>query len=757
MKKYKYIVKNLDCPSCASKIQDRLQKEEDLKNISLNYGTMKLTYETDKTTIEKVTKISKEIEPEIEFILEDLKKYEFYLDGLDCADCARKIEEEISKIDGIENVIVNFSTLRLTYQTVDVSKEEVIEKIKSIEPEVNMIEKTQKTDKKKNDNGILFKIIRIIFGFLIACIGFKTNTEILIIIGYLVLLYRTMKNAFKLLIKSKTINENLLVTISCIGAYLVGEHMEGLLVIILYEIGKTLEDVAVGKSRKSIKDLMDIKPEYANLKLGSDNKKVNPSEVKIGDIVVIKQGEKIPLDGIVVKGECSLNTASLTGESRPIKVKKESKVLSGSINEDGIIEIRVTEEYKNSTVSKILELVENATDKKAKTETFVNKAAKIYTPIVLGLAAILWITLPMISNGAIPYGTKEGSIYRALIFLVVSCPCAIAISVPLSYFSGIGKASKEGILIKGSDYIDAIKDIKEIAFDKTGTLTKGEFGVEKIETYSNISEAKILEYAVLGESFSNHPIAISIIKSSNIIVNTANVKKYKEVAGQGILYELNGDAIAIGNYKLVGEEKENDEYTKIYVKINNNLAGAIYLSDIVKDNAKPALNKLKEQGIKCLMFTGDNEKVAEEVAKKVGIDYVKANLLPQDKYNELENEISKYKEKNGKVAFVGDGINDSPVLARADVGISMGGLGSQSAIEASDIVIMTDDINKISEGIKISKKTCRIIKQNLIFAIITKIIVLILSSFGIVGMLVAVFADVGVTLITIFNTLRILK
>lgn len=603
LKKYRYNVKNLDCPNCASKVQDRLQKEEGLENVSLNYAKMNLTYETDSFSFEDLIRIAREVEPEIEFISENNKKYEFILEGLDCADCARKLEEELSKIEGIENVAVNFATLKLTYETDSVLKEDVIKKVKQIEPEVKVLEKNNEKNIKKKDYTIMFKILRILFGVLIALIGFKTNIEAFIIIGYITLLYRTIKNAAKLLVKSKTINENMLITISCAGAYLIGEHMEGLLVIILYEIGKTLEDVAVGKSRKSISDLMDIKPEYANLKVGSEVKKVEPSDVNIGDIVIIKKGEKVPLDGIVVKGQASLNTASLTGESKLAKAQKDSKVLSGSINEDGIIEIRVTEEYKDSTVSKILELVENATDKKAKTETFVNKAAKIYTPIVLGLAALIWVFLPIVSNGAISYGGKEGSIYRALIFLVVSCPCAIAISVPLSYFSGIGKASKEGILIKGSDYIDAIKDIKEIAFDKTGTLTKGEFGIEKIESYSDLPESKILEYVVLGESFSNHPIAISILKSSNILVNTANVKKYKEVAGQGILYELNGDAIAIGNYKIVGEEKDSELFTKIYVKVNNNLVGAIYLSDIIKEGAKEAIKTLKKQNIGCLMLT----------------------------------------------------------------------------------------------------------------------------------------------------------
>ena len=688
-----------------------------------------------------------------------MKKYEFILKDLDCAACANEIQEKLAKNPELHNVNVNFAKLKLTYETDTVSVEEVRKAVKEQEPDVEMIsaEKMKKIENKK-ESKTGTQVARLVIGIIIAGIGLyaklpDTVSTIFIILGYIILLYRTAKNAFKMLFASKKINENFLITVSCVGAYLVGEHMEGLMVIILYEIGKILEEKSISKSRKSIKDLMDIKPEYANLKTENDIKKVSPEEVKIGDTILVKEGEKVPLDGIVTKGTVDLNTASLTGESKLTQVSDNKNVLSGSIVVDGMIEVKVTEEYKNSTVSRILDLVENATDKKAKTETFVNKASSIYTPIVIGLAAIVAIFLPLFTD--IPYTGNNGSIYRALIFLVISCPCSIAISVPLSYFSGIGKSSKEGILIKGSDYIDAIKDIKEIVFDKTGTLTKGEFDITKIETFENYSEQEVLKYAAMGEKYSNHPIAKSIMKANKEEV--AEVQKFKEIAGKGLSYQYNGETVLIGNSVLVDANDSNEEgATKIYVKINDKLAGIIYLGDTVKDGVVETIKELKALGIKTNMFTGDNKQIAEKTGKEIGIQNIKSEMLPQDKYNAFEEIINK-KDKKIKVAFVGDGINDSPVLARADVGISMGGVGSESAIEASDVVIMTDNVSKILDAIKISKKTCGIIRQNLVFAITVKVLILFLSTIGLSGMWQAVFADVGVTILTIFNTLRILK
>lgn len=696
-----------------------------------------------------------------------MKKYEYEIAGLDCAACANEIQEGLNKNSEIKNANVNFAKMKLTYETDTLSKEGIEKIVQSIEPEVELLEVNSKSKDLKNEKAqkenrkkLWIHILRLVIGAIVAGVGLyipmpKVASTIFIVLGYAVLLFKTVKNAVKLLFKSKTINENLLITISCIGAYLVGKSSEGLMVIILYEIGKILEEKAINKTRKSISDLMDIKPEYANLKKGDEIEIVEPSEVKVGDIVVAKQGEKIPLDGVVVKGTASLNTASLTGESKPQDVDENDIVLSGSIVLEGLLEIKVTEKYENSTVSKILELVENATDKKAKTETFVNKAAKIYTPIVIGIAILVGIFLPLISN--VTYGGENGSIYRVLIFLVISCPCAIAISVPLCYFSGIGKSSKEGILIKGSDYLDELKDVKEIVFDKTGTLTKGQFGISKIEVYSDkYVENDVLKYVVWGESYSNHPIAKSIVRNAKN-VETKKVENYEEITGKGIKYNIDGKTVLAGNSSLVGKEDEVAESTKIYLKIDDELVGAILLKDEAKHGTKEAIQALNSRGIVTKMFTGDNKKAAKQIAEELGISEFEAEMLPDQKYSELEKELEKYKGTNGKVAFVGDGINDSPVLARADVGISMGGVGSGSAIEASDIVVMTDSIDRIDCAIDISKKTSKIIKQNLIFSIGVKIIVLVLSVFGVANMWEAVFADVGATLITVLNSLRILK
>lgn len=696
-----------------------------------------------------------------------MKKYEYEIAGLDCAACANEIQEGLNKNPEIKNANVNFAKMKLTYETDTLSKEGIEKIVQSIEPEVELLEANSKSKDLKNEKAqkenrkkLWIHILRLVIGAIVAGVGLyvpmpQIASTIFIVLGYAILLFKTAKNAVKLLFKSKTINENLLITISCIGAYLVGKSSEGLMVIILYEIGKILEEKAINKTRKSISDLMDIKPEYANLKKGDEIEIVEPSEVKVGDIVVAKQGEKIPLDGVVVKGTASLNTASLTGESKPQDVDENDIVLSGSIVLEGLLEIKVTEKYENSTVSKILELVENATDKKAKTETFVNKAAKIYTPIVIGIAILVGIFLPLISN--VTYGGENGSIYRALIFLVISCPCAIAISVPLCYFSGIGKSSKEGILIKGSDYLDELKDVKEIVFDKTGTLTKGQFGISKIEVYSDkYVENDVLKYVVWGESYSNHPIAKSIVRNAKN-VETKKVENYEEMTGKGIKYNIDEKTVLVGNSSLVGKEDEIAESTKIYLKIDEELVGAILLKDEAKHGTKEAIQALNSRGIVTKMFTGDNKKAAKQIAEELGISEFAAEMLPDQKYSELEKELEKYKGTNGKVAFVGDGINDSPVLARADVGISMGGVGSGSAIEASDIVVMTDSIDRIDCAIDISKKTSKIIKQNLIFSIGVKIIVLVLSILGVANMWEAVFADVGATLITVLNSLRILK
>ena len=687
-----------------------------------------------------------------------MKSYKYTLEGLDCAACAKKVEDEIANTEGYEEVVVNFSTLKLTFKTDKPNpKKEITKLVRKLEPDVEVLEDGEENHDKEEHNGN--DIARIVIGiaiYLIAIVG-KFNTivkSVLTIIAFVILLYKTAKKGFKQLFKNKVLDENMLIVVSAIGAYLVGKNSEGLMVITLYEIGKILESKAVNKTRKSISDLMNIKPEYANLKQGEEWKQVTPDEVKIGDLILVKTGEKIPLDGIVIKGNAQINNSALTGESNLIEVAENSKVLSGSINTNGLIEVKVEQTYENSTVSQILNLVENATDKKAKTETFVSKVAKIYTPVVMGLALLVAIFMPLIISGV----TYKESIYKALIFLVISCPCSIAISVPLSYFSGIGKASKKGILIKGSDYLDGIKDIKEIIFDKTGTITTGKFAVSEISAIdTNYTEQDILKYFAMGEKNSNHPIAKSILnKYEEISKEIENVEKFEEVSGKGIQYQYEGKTIKIGNAEFTNADKENIVGTVLYLNIGGTVVGKIVLTDEIKPLTKETMEKLHKLGINTKMFTGDKKEIAEKIAKEVGIKAVKSEMLPQDKYNELDTIIAK-RDEYQKVAFVGDGINDSPVLARADVGISMGGIGSSSAIEASDVVIMTDELSKIVDAIEVSKKTNKIIKQNLIFSIGVKILTLVLSLLGVADMWQAVFADVGVTLITIFNTLRILK
>lgn len=687
-----------------------------------------------------------------------MKSYKYTLEGLDCAACAKKVEDEIANTEGYEDVVVNFSTLKLTFKTDKPSpKKEITKLVQKLEPDVEVLEDGEENHDKEEHNGN--DIARIIIGiaiYLIALIGnFNTIvTSALTIIAFAILLYKTAKKGFKQLFKNKVLDENMLIVVSAIGAYLVGKNSEGLMVITLYEIGKILESKAVNKTRKSISDLMNIKPEYANLKQGEEWKQVTPDEVKIGDIILVKTGEKIPLDGIVIKGNAQIDNSALTGESKLIEVAENSKVLSGSINTNGLIEVKVEQTYENSTVSQILNLVENATDKKAKTETFVSKTAKIYTPVVMGLALLVSIFMPLIVAGV----TYKESIYKALIFLVISCPCSIAISVPLCYFSGIGKASKKGILIKGSDYLDGIKDIKEIIFDKTGTITTGKFAVSEINAIdANYTKQDVLKYFAMGEKNSNHPIAKSILKKyEEVSKEIENVENFEEVSGKGLQYQYEGKTIKIGNTEFTNADKENIVGTVLYLNIDENVVGKIVLTDEIKPSTKETMEKLHKLGINTKMFTGDKKEIAEKIAKEVGIKAVKSEMLPQDKYNELDTIIAK-RDEHQKVAFVGDGINDSPVLARADVGISMGGIGSSSAIEASDVVIMTDELSKIVDAIEVSKKTNKIIKQNLIFSIGVKILTLVLSLLGVADMWQAVFADVGVTLITIFNTLRILK
>ena len=678
-----------------------------------------------------------------------LKKYKYRLNNLGCANCANKIEERLKKENNLSDVVVNFSSLTLSFMSNDDIKiEDISNIVTKIEPEV-VVTKIYEEAKETKKN---YNLIRLIIGIIIALLGLYVNfnneiiNKILIIASYVILLYRTFKVAFKMLIKSHTINENALITISAIGAYFVDKQMEGLMVITLYEIGKILEEKAVNNSRNSIKDLMNIKQDFANKVVGDKTKVINVEDVKINDILIIKKGEKIPVDGIVIEGETKLNLFSLTGESDLVNKKENDEVLSGSINEEKVIKIKATKLFNDSTVSKILSLIEDATDKKSKTETFVAKMAKYYTPIVLIISVITFICFILFTNL-----TTYESIYRALVFLVISCPCAIAISVPLSYFTGIGVSSKNGILVKGSNYLDLLSRVNKIVFDKTGTLTSGAFKVTSFNLLdSSYSEDYILKLYALGENLSNHPIAKSIMNYVNIDVNE-KVKNHKEIEGLGVSYTYDDKKIKIGNNKMF--DIKDDGSLNIYLSIDDKIVSSLTINDGIKEGVENTLSELSKKGIETYMFTGDSKENALSISEKLNIDKVYYELLPTEKYEKLEELLN----DEDVVAFIGDGINDAPSLKRADIGISMGSIGSSSAIEASDIVIMDDDISKINKAISISNKVKRIIKENLIFSIGVKILILVLSAIGIANMWQAVFADVGVTIISILNTLRIMK
>ena len=674
-------------------------------------------------------------------------KYKYNIKDLDCANCAKKIEETLNKDKNIKSASVNFAKQTVTVETnISDPFNYVKDIVENIEPDAILSKEEIKETKNKD-------IYRILLGAFLGILGIiiknpKYLSMILILLAYIILLYRTLTTAIKQL-KNKTINENFLVTISTIGAYLLGETHEGLMVIFLYEIGKMLESKAINKSRNSVAELMNIKEETSNLKDNNKIKVVPTTEIKVGDIIVVKEGERVPLDGIVVKGETMLDTSALTGESLPVSVSTGDNVLSGSINKGGILEIKVSSIYKDSTVNKILELVENATERKTKVETIVSKYSSKYTIGVIIIAILTALFLPLFTNM-----TYTDSIYKGLTILVISCPCAIAISIPLSYFSGIGAASKEGILIKGSNYLDSIKDIKEIVFDKTGTITTGEFYISKINIHDKkYTEDQIMEIFAGGESLSNHPIAKSVLKNYTKEINHEDIKDYKEVSGKGIEFTYKKDKVRIGNAKFCKNKEEN---SNIYLMINNSIVADLEIKDEIKKDVVNTMQELKNMNINIHMFTGDTKEKATEIAQQVGIYNINYSMLPSDKYTYLE-EIIKKKTEKSIVSFVGDGINDAPVLKLSDLGISMGSLGTGSAIEASDVVIINDNLEKIVTAINISKKTNKIIKENLIFALGVKLLVLVLTLIGLSTMLEAVFADVGVTVLCILNTLRLLK
>ena len=703
-----------------------------------------------------------------------LMKKELMLNGLTCAHCASVIDEKVKHIDGVKNSNLNFTNKKLSVE-IDCDNEEkiiknIIDIINDTEPGLDIqIEgqreiKEDKTQKsiKNNEKLNLLKIIAgaivFIFAFYQEIAGRENKYSLLIfLVAYLLVggdvLYKALRN----ITKGRIFDENFLMSVATIGAIAIGELSEAVGVMLFYKIGEYLQELAVGKSRKSISELMQIRPDMANLKLGNTIKVVNPEDVNIGDYIIVKPGEKVPLDGVVIEGSSMMDTSALTGESVLRTVKQGDNLLSGFINKNALLTVQVTKDFSESTASKILDMVENASSKKSNTENFISVFSRYYTRIGVGLALLIAILPPIFMQGA----TFSEWIHRGLIFLVVSCPCALVLSIPLSYFSGIGVASKQGVLIKGSNYLEALRYVDTVVFDKTGTLTEGVFDVVKVKPV-NISEDELIKFASIAEVNSNHPIAKSILNYYNKEINLNNIEEYEEIASHGIRVKYENNIILAGNEKLMASnnikiEKSTDVGTVVYIAINNEFKGYIVIADKIKTDSEEAIRLIKEQGIKeTVMLTGDNKEVANFVAKKLKLDKVFSNLLPNEKVEKIE-ELYKNKIAKEKIAFVGDGINDAPVLARVDVGIAMGGLGSDAAIEAADVVIMTDEPSKIAQGIKISKKTYKIVWQNIIFALGIKIIVMVLGATGIASMWDAVFADVGVALIAVLNAMRIMK
>lgn len=737
------------------------------------------------------------------------------LNGLDCANCANKIETKVNKINGVKEATVNFSTTLLIAEIKEESlKDEIINEIKSIvkklEPDVKVEEKlnnkviknttseckgsccstsfengevkkcTEKTKINKNEthnhthsNGLsennagvieyIKENIMLIIGTLIYLVALAYNGNnnsvsiILFIASYLVIGGEVILTALKNITNGEIFDENFLMSIATIGAFFIGEYPEAVAVMLFYQIGEVFQGYAVNKSRKSISSLMNIRADYANVLRSNNEVKVSPEDVSLNEVILIKPGERVPLDGVVLSGESFLDTSALTGESVPREIKAGDEILSGEINNSGVLKVRVTKEYGESTVARILELVENASNKKAPTEKFITKFSKIYTPIVVLVAVLVAIIPPIFIKGAV----FSEWLYKALSLLVVSCPCALVVSIPLGFFSGIGAASKKGVLVKGGNYLEALKESEIIVFDKTGTLTKGVFKVTSINA-KNISKDELLEITALGEANSNHPIAVSIAEAYGRKINKNEIESYKEVAGHGVEAIIRGKNVLLGNSKLMIKnnifyDKVNTIGTIVHIAINSEYKGNIIISDEIKENVKEAIVELKNAGIKkAVMLTGDSKEVAEKVANDIGIDEVYSELLPSDKVNKLEEVLSK-KVGNGKVLFVGDGINDAPVLARADIGIAMGGVGSDAAIEAADVVLMKDKIESISDAIRISRKTNKILWQNIIFSLFIKVAVMILVVAGLTNMWAAVFADVGVTLLAVLNSMRIIR
>jgi len=696
-----------------------------------------------------------------------VKKY--HLKNLDCAACAAKIEDGLRTLKDVKFVNVSFASLTMTIDADDMEK--VKDRIKELEPDVEvedrdekqrMISKSELAENKttiiKAVSGTVLLIAGIVFENQLSNTFFHIAKYALFIIAYLIAGWNVLASAVRNIRRGQVFNEQFLMSVATLGAFAINEMAEAVAVMLFYVVGELFQDVAVGRSRRSIKALLEIKPEYANLKAGSEIRKVSPEEVKIGDIIIVKAGEKVPLDGIVTGGSSFVDTSALSGESVPRKVEEHDEIMAGVINQSGLLTIEVKKRFGESSISRILELVENATSRKAKTENFITTFAKYYTPVVVFGALLLAVLPPLLISGQ----TFSEWIYRALVVLVVSCPCALVISIPLGYFGGVGRASQKGILVKGSNFLDALNQVETVVFDKTGTLTKGEFKVSEVVASSSngFSKDDILEYAAYAEYNSNHPVAKSILDAFHKNIDHDRIAHTEEISGYGIKAVVDGKEVLVGNDKLLHREDIDHpvcdvDGTVVFVVIDRKYAGYIVISDSLKPDSTETIARLNKRGIRTVMLTGDNENVAQSIAKKLKIDRYYPNLLPEDKVDQIEKLIRN--SKRGKVVFVGDGINDAPVIARADVGMAMGALGSDAAIETADVVLMTDSPSKVIDAIDVAAKTRNVVWQNIIFAMGVKAAFIILGIFGIASMWEAVFGDMGVALIAVFNAIRILK
>lgn len=773
MKEYKLYLNGLNCANCGNKIEKKVNSLKEVQEAVLNFSvgtlTIELKNEDDEEKVtEQVKKIVKALEPDVvvEKYTGHRKKHNennehHHHKGEEChckethhhhgkeCHCGEEHHHEHHHGEGCHCEGHQHDNM----EKCNCKKEHHHNHANSSHSHDHM-----KSDKENN----LLEKVPFIVGLIIYVVAIAMGSSdiygiILFGVAYILIGGEVVLSAIKNIVHGELFDENFLMTLATIGAFAIGEYKEAVAVMVFYKIGEILQDYAVNKSRKSISSLMNIRADYANKLVDNKEEKVSPEDVNINDIILIKPGERVPLDGVVLEGESSLDTSALTGESVPRDIHKDEEILSGAINLNGVLKVKVTKEYGESTVSRILDLVENAGSKKAPTEKFITKFSKYYTPIVVILALMLAIIPPLVISDA----NFSDWLYRALIFLVVSCPCALVISVPLGLFAGIGAASSKGILVKGGNYLEAIKDTEIVVFDKTGTLTKGVFNVVKINAIG-ISKEELLEVAALGESFSNHPIGQSIVKAYSKSIDKNLIKDYEEISGNGIKATIKGEKVLLGNYKLMKQYGiscivKDEAGTIVNVAIDGKYKGYILIADEIKETSKNAIKQLKKLGIKkTVMLTGDNKKVADSVGASVGVDNVYSELLPAGKVEKLE-ELLKEKSPKGKLVFVGDGINDAPVLARADIGVAMGGIGSDAAIEVSDIVLMKDDVSSLSDAINIAKKTNKILWQNIIFSLIIKVGVLVLGALGMANIWEGVFADVGVTLLAVLNSMRALK